>query len=114
MADDRARTGTPSDVSPDWATRATAAVESFVELVRDKSLRPALLAVKLVLVGLVTLALGTTILVLASIGIVRLLTEDAFNGRVWAAYLLVSALFGLAGGTLFKLSKRTMKADTHV
>ena len=34
--------------------------------------------------------------------------------RLRATGLLVGALFGAAGGTLFQLSKRTMKADTHV
>lgn len=98
----------------DWATRATAAVESLVELIRDKSLRPALLAVKLLLIGLVVAALGTMLLVLGVIGIVRLLTHDAFGGRVWGADLLIGAVLTGGGGLLFQISRRTMKADTHV
>ena len=100
--------------TPDWPSRATAAVESFVELIRDKSLRPALLALKLVLIGLVVAALGTAVLVLGLVGVVRLLTHDAFGGRVWGADLLVGTLLVAAGGILFRLSRRTMKADNHV
>lgn len=109
-----AATDGASPPSPDWAARATAAIESLVELVRDKSLRPALLVLKLLLIGLVTAALGSMILVLGVVGIVRLLTHDAFGGRVWAADLLIGALLMAGGGLLFRLSRRTMKADAHV
>ena len=114
MADDGTRDGaTPGD-GPDWASRATAAVESFVELVRDKSLRPALTAIKLLLIGLVVAALAVTILILGVVGVVRLLTEDAFGGRVWGSDLVVGGLLTLAGAGLFRVSRRTMKADTNV
>lgn len=114
MADERMRAGEPRVPQPDWATRVTAAVESVVELIRDKSLRPALVAVKLILIGLVAAAVGVVILVLGTVGIVRLLTHDAFGGRVWEADLVVGGILAVGGGGLFQLSKRTMKADTHV
>lgn len=114
MADARMRAGEPRVPPADWAARVTATVESVVELVRDKSLRPALVAVKLILIGLVAAALGMMILVLGTVGIVRLLTDNAFGGRVWEADLVVGGLLAVAGGGLFQLSKRTMKADTHV
>lgn len=113
MADERMRTGESRTPQPDWASRVTAVVESVVELIRDKSLRPALVAVKLILIGLVATAIAMMLLVLGIVGVVRLLTH-AFGGRVWAADLVVGGALALAGGGLFQLSKRTMKADTHV
>lgn len=114
MADDSTRSSGAREDQPDWASRATAAVESFVELVRDKSLRPALTALKLLLIGLVGAALAVTILVLGVVGVVRLLTEDAFGGRVWGSDLVVGGLLTLTGAGLFRISRRTMKADSHV
>ena len=114
MQKEHTRADGASTLTGDWATRAAATVEALVELVRDKSVRPALLAVKLLLIGLVVAALGTTILILAVIGIVRLLTADAFGGRVWGADLLVGFILAAAGAVLFRLSRRTMKADSHV
>ena len=114
MADDSTRPGQPRPDQADWASRAAAAVESFVELVREKSLRPALMALKLLLIGLVVAALGISILVLGVIGVVRLLTEDAFGGRVWGSDLVVGGLLTLSGAGLFRISHRTMKADSHV
>lgn len=114
MADDSTRPGDAPGDHPDWASRATATVESLVELVRDKSLRPALTALKLLLIGLVVVALAVTILVLGVIGVIRLLTEDAFGGRVWGSDLVVGGLLTLAGAGLFRVSRSTMKADTNV
>lgn len=114
MADEAMRAGQPRVPQTDWATRATAAVESLVELVRDKSLRPALLVVKLLLIALVAAVVGLVILSFTIVGIVRLLTHDAYGGRVWQADLTVGGILCLAGGILFMLSRRTMKADTHV
>lgn len=113
MADDQKGAPTAPEHA-DWATKATTTVESFVELVRDKSLRPALTALKLLFIGLVVTALSTTILVLGVVGVVRLLTADAFGGRVWASDVVVGGLLTLAGAGLFGLSRRTMKADGHV
>lgn len=106
--------GEPRVPQPDWAARATAAVESAVELVRDKSLRPALLVVQLVLIALVATLVVVVILAMSLVGIVRLLTDHAYGGRVWQADLTIGGLLCVAGGGLFMLSRRTMKADTHV
>jgi len=114
MVEEMGRTPSPGPQGPDWTARATAAVESFVELVRDKSLRPALVALKVLLIGLVVAALGVTIVVLGVVGVVRLLTADAFGGRVWGSDLVVGGLLTLGGAYLFRISRRTMKADTHV
>ncbi len=91
---------------PDWAGKVTDAVESVVALVRDHSLRPALSALRWAMVALVALGLGLLAFVLGLVGVVRLLTEDAFGGRVWASDLVVAALCALVALVLRQLGRR--------
>jgi hypothetical protein len=98
----------PSD---DWAGRATEWVEHLVELVRDRSVRPVLFAVKALVVGVIVALVGIFLLVAGSIGIVRLLTEDAFGGRVWASDLLLGGIFAAAGAFLLKLGSTRRRHD---
>lgn len=98
----------------DWAYRATRTVESLVELVRDRSTRPVLFAVKAIVVGLLVSVVGTFLLVALSVGVVRLLTTDAFGGRVWASDLVVGGIFVASGVFLLKLgnAQRSSNVDS--
>lgn len=87
----------------DWARRLTRSVESVVELVRDRSTRPVLFAVKAIVVGVLVATIAVFLAVAISAGVVRLLTVDAFGGRVWASDLVVGGIF--AGAGAFLLSK---------
>lgn len=96
--------------SSDWATTATRWVETFVEAVRDRSVRPVLFAVKALVIGVLVALIGIFLAVAASIGIVRLFTEDVFAGRVWASDLLLGGIFAGAGAFLLGRS-RTQRSD---
>ena len=111
MTDDASRPSTTSE--QDWAARATSMVEGIVSLVRDHSLRPLLTIVRFAVLGLLALSLVLLVAVLGIIGLVRLLTEDAFGGRVWASDLLVGALVVLAGVGLWSLSQRVGRKERH-
>jgi len=87
----------------DWAAHATAWVEKIVELVRDRSTRPVLFAVRALVVGVLVAVVATFLVVAMCIGIVRLLTDDAFGGRVWASDLLVGGIFSAAGAFLLRM-----------
>ena len=108
MTDENAKAGTGGT---DWPARVTAAVESFVTLVRDHSLRPALTAIRFAVLGVMVAGLGLLAAVLGVVGIVRLLTVDAFGGRVWGADLLVGGLLSAGGLALLLWSSRVGEHD---
>jgi hypothetical protein len=98
---------TPDDKAPftpaytalvgDWPTKATDAVDTLVTLLRDKTVRPATLVARAIIFGIIIFAAAVTVVTLLSITLIRLLTVYVFNGRVWAADLLVGVLFVVVG-----------------
>lgn len=87
----------------DWAAQLTARLEHFVALLRDHSVRPARSVVRILIFGAVALILGTVALAATSIGVFRVLDDDAFNHRVWITDLVFGGMLFLAGA--FLLSK---------
>jgi hypothetical protein len=81
------------------AVRGADYVESFVSLIRDRALRPLLVGARLLVLGLVGLAVALAVAVVVVIALVRLFTTDVFGGRVWATDLLFGGIF-VASGTL--------------
>jgi hypothetical protein len=77
--------------------RAADAVQFVVDTIHDKAVRPALLAARAVVFGLLVAAMATVLTVLGSIALVRLLDVYAFGHRVWASYLLIGGVFTIAG-----------------
>jgi hypothetical protein len=102
---------TPPDRLPgsgmmnDLPVRGADLVDTVVELLRDKTVRPLTLATRAVVFGIIVFAATVVTVVLVSIALIRLLTVYAFDGRVWLSDLLVGALF-VAGG-LAAWSQRT-------
>ena len=78
----------------DWPTKATDAVDTLVALLRDKTVRPATLAARAIIFGIIIFAAAVTVVTLLSITLIRLLT---IYGRVWASDLLVGVLFVVVG-----------------
>jgi hypothetical protein len=68
-------------------------VDTVVELLRDKTVRPLTLATRVVVFGIIVFAAAVVTVVLLSITLIRLLTVYAFDGRVWLSDLVVGALF---------------------
>jgi hypothetical protein len=89
----------------DLPVRAADTVDTLVELLRDKAVRPLTLVTRAVVFGIIIFAASIITVVLVSIALIRLLTVYAFDGRVWLSDLLVGALF-VAGG-LAAWSQRT-------
>ncbi|HZP29137.1 MAG TPA: phage holin family protein [Acidimicrobiia bacterium] len=80
----------------DWTTQAADAIENAVATVRDKTVVPARKATKAVVYGLLATFFGLTAVVLAVIGLFRVLV--VLTGDVWIAYLIVGGIF-VVGGT---------------
>ncbi len=90
----------------DLVARALGALEGAVALIRDHSTRPILLAARVLVVGVAVAFLAVLVAVATTIGIVRLLTVDAFGGRVWASDLLLAGIFVAGGGLLVGRGRR--------
>lgn len=91
---------TPGDLRPvggDFASRAAGTVESVVDLVHDRAIRPLLLAARGIVYGIVVITMLTVVGVLLAIALVRLLDVYAFGGRVWASDAVIGLVLCAAG-----------------
>jgi hypothetical protein len=92
------------DFSDEWSNRALDTVDRVVATVNDKAIRPAVVAARGIVFGVIIGIVGVAILILMSIGFIRLGTVYLFDHKVWITYLVLGSLF-CAGGT-FAYSKR--------
>jgi hypothetical protein len=81
----------------DLPARGADWVDTLVELLRDKAVRPLTLATRAVVFGIIIFAAAVVTVVLLSITLIRLLTVYAFDGRVWLSDLVVGAVFVTLG-----------------
>jgi len=93
----------------DWPAQATETVETVVVAVRDKSVKPLTTVARALVFGLLGLAVAQVVIVLSSVGILRLLDIYAFPGRVWASYTLLGGIFTLLGLFLWTLRRPRSK-----
>ena len=95
----------------DWAAETAQTIERVVDSVRSKTADPAERLARLVVYGLLVAILGTAVLVLLAVVLVRVL-DIAIPGEVWPAHAITGGIFTLAG--LFLWRKRTSKTvQTH-
>src|SRR6202790_5796960 len=94
----------------DLPTRGADWVDTVVELLRDRTVRPLTLATRAVVFGIIVFAAAVVTIVLLSITLIRLLTVYAFDGRVWLSDLVVGSVFVVAG--LVAWSRRTEPAGS--
>lgn len=96
---------TPGDLRPvggDFASRAADTVESVVDVVHDRVIRPLLLVARAIVYGIVVLAMVTVVGVVLAIALVRLLDVYAFGGRVWASDALIGLVLCAAGALAWR------------
>ena len=100
----------PEVDTTDWPAQAADTIERAVQTVRDKTTGPAITVARWTVAGFFAVIMGTTVAILVSILVVRLLDvylpESVFGEtHVWAAYLILGLpVFGLG---IWLLSKRT-------
>ncbi len=104
--------GAPAPVgsTAEWPAKAVDAIDLVVATVHDRAIRPALVAARAVVFGLIIAVVALVLLILLSIALIRLLDVYVFDGRVWASYLLLGSIFVLAG---FILWWRRSTGDTE-
>jgi hypothetical protein len=103
--DDQGDQGTAT--SEEWSNKALDAVDSVVDVVHDRVVRPVLVVGRAVVFGTLIAFVACVVLVLLAVGLVRLLDVYAFGGRVWASDALFGVIF--AGGGLYVWSMRTKR-----
>ncbi len=89
----------------DWASQLVDTFQSVVDSVRSKTSDPATRLVKYAVFAVMGIALAIFTFALLIIGSIRALDNYLPQG-VWLAYLLLSAIFALAGSFLWR--KRRM------
>lgn len=84
------------ETTPDWPQQATETIVGFVDSVKHKTTRPATMATRGLVYGIVILALGIPALVMLLVGLVHLL-DYAIPNDVWIVYAGLGVIFTLAG-----------------
>jgi len=95
-----------SPTSESWPSRAAETIEAVVTGVADKTVKPLTTAARGLVFGLVVGIVAQMLLVLLTVGVLRVLDVYAFPGRVWASYTLVGGIFVLAGSFLWSRRRR--------
>ncbi len=94
----------------EWSAQAADTVVDTIAKVRDKTTRPAQLAARGLVYGIIVAVLGTAAFVLVMIGITRA-WSNWVPGDVWILYALISVLFTVAGLVCLGRANRTAPAE---
>jgi hypothetical protein len=86
-----------AEAAAELPRRAADAVQLLVDTVHDKAVRPAVIATRAIVFGLVVAAVATVLVVVGSIAVLRLFDVYVFHHRVWLSYIVLGAAFTLAG-----------------
>lgn len=96
-------------IPQEWSVQAADKVIDTVALVRDKTTRPAQLAARGVVYGLVLAVLGVAVGVLLLVMVVRM-WSNWVPGDIWILYALLFAVFTLGGLITLKKANRPAPA----
>jgi hypothetical protein len=92
------------NITDELSTKALDAVDSIVAVVNDKAVRPAIVAARTIVFGVIIVVVALMIVVLLSVGFIRFTTVYFFDGKVWISYLVLGAIFCAVGA--FAYSRR--------
>ena len=109
----RSRAAAP-DADPEVDDSIDAAVAKFtdaVETVRSRTSGPLVTAVRALVYGVAIATAAVGVMVLVAVAAVRAL-DIVVPGDVWAAHLITSAVFGLAGAWAWSKRRRSQAART--
>jgi len=97
---------TVSPLSPDWPAQAADRIVDAVDAVRDRTTGTAQTAARGVVYGLLAVVAGIVVVVLVTVGAIRLLDVlvDHFIpwGHIWLPYLILGCVFLLVGVIVFR------------
>jgi uncharacterized protein YacL len=87
--------------SEQWTAKALDTVDTVVATVNDRAVRPVVVAARGVVFGVIIGVIGLLLVVLFCVGLFRLIVVYSPGHHVWAAYLVLGALFCIAGAFLY-------------
>ena len=93
----------------DLSNRALDTIDTVVAVVNDKAVRPAVVAARAVVFGVIIVVVALTVVVLLSVGFIRFTTVYLFDDKVWISYLVLGAIFSVGG--FFAYAQRGAAAD---
>ncbi len=88
-----------NDISDALSERALDAVDAVVASVNDKAIRPAIVAARGIVFGVIIAVIGITTLVLFCVGFIRVTTIAGH--RIWASYIVLGLIFSIIGAVLY-------------
>jgi hypothetical protein len=97
--------------SDQWTAKALDTIDTVVATVNDKAVRPAIVAARAVVFGIIIAVIALTMLVFLVIGLMRLMVVYIPGHHVWIPYLALGAIFCLGGAFLY--SKRGSAPSAH-
>ncbi len=89
----------------DPVDRVLGALDSVLDVVHDRFVRPLLIVTRWIAFGFLLFALTLVVLVAGTIGLIRFSDIFVFQGYVWLSYLVVGALFLLTGLIIWRFRR---------
>lgn len=83
-------------VPAEWPGQAADTIVETIDKVRHKTTRPALVAARAVVYGLVAAVVGSIALIALLVGTIRL-ADNYLPGNIWTTYAALFAVLSLAG-----------------
>ena len=96
----------------EWPAQAADTVVDVIGKVRDKTTRPALIAARALVYGLVAAVVASIALVLFLIVLIRVL-DNYVPGPVWWIYLGLAVVFTITGIVLIRKANSPAAPDTY-
>ena len=96
-----------NDYGDALSARALDTIDTVVATVNDKAVRPAVVAARGIVFGVVIAVVAITVLVLFCVAFIRVTTIAGH--RVWASYIVLGLIFSVVGAILY--SRRGVPPD---
>ena len=93
-------------LSGNWPAQAADAVIKTVDVVRDKTTGPIQTAARGLVYGIMAVVIGTMVLVLVIVAMIRFLDAIQPFGNIWFPYLELGIAFSVGGYLVFRRRRR--------
>ena len=88
-----------NDIGNALSARALDTIDTVVATVNDRAVRPAIVAARSIVFGIVIAVIGITVVIMFCIGFIRLTTIAGH--RIWASYIVLGLIFSAVGAVLY-------------
>ena len=88
-----------TDLGDALSARALDTIDTVVATVNDRAVRPAVVAARSIVFGIVIAVIGLTVVIMFCIGFIRLTTIAGH--RIWASYIVLGLIFSAVGAVLY-------------